>query len=405
MRPRISACVIVHDEERYVLGCLGPIQALVDEIVVLDTGSTDRTRELAARLGASVHETVWTDDFSAARNECLGYATGEWVLWLDADERIDAQNCQRLAALFERLEDSPVDAYQVRVVSEEPGGTQVRDRQTRIVRRSAARWQRRVHEELTPAGRGSRLEIRTSDIVIRHLGGEDSMRRRRSLERNLRLAQLELADRPEDPVALFDLGWDYLKMGRLPQAERLLQRSMAAGLCTRKLFALLAEAVARLGRGDEGLEFCNQGLIEFPDDPELLYRRGELLAEAGDLDAAQQTLVKLVNLGPQDYCEVGLEEGLRAEKARCLLGQICQEDDRWAEAELHYRTAIRHQPRWAQAWLGLGQVYLDAGHTAGAQHAIAELQQCPEGSHLLPELQAHALHFPAHPTPGTTAHR
>lgn len=408
MRPRVSVCVIARDEERHLVGCLGPIKSLVDEMIVLDTGSTDRTREVAVELGAEVHDFVWNDNFAAARNACLGHATGEWIVWLDADERIDAQNRQRLVQLLDGLGDLPVDACLVRVFSEDAAGagSGCWDTQPRIVRRAAGvRWQHRVHEELVAVDPRARLATRATELVIQHVGGRDATRRRRKLHRDLRLAQLEHSENPDDSRNLFYFGWDHLKAGHCSQSLRLLQQSMVGAPPSRKLFALLAEVAAQMGRRNEALEFCDHGLCEFPDDPELLYRRGHLLAELGDLAAAHETLVKLVNLGSQSYMELGVEDGLQTEKGRCLLGMICHQQDRWAEAELHYRTAIRHRPRSAQAWLGLGQVYLDVGHTEGARHAAAELQQCPAGSELAPALQTYLPHLPVSGVPGPIAHR
>ncbi|MHC4945570.1 MAG: glycosyltransferase family 2 protein [Planctomycetota bacterium] len=84
----VSACLIVRDEEKRLAGCLDSLRAIVDEIVVVDTGSKDRSREIALEGGAKVFDFEWKDDFSAARNASLEYATGDWILVLDADERL-----------------------------------------------------------------------------------------------------------------------------------------------------------------------------------------------------------------------------------------------------------------------------------------------------------------------------
>ncbi|HLG73297.1 MAG TPA: glycosyltransferase family 2 protein, partial [Chloroflexota bacterium] len=84
----ISACLIVRDEEVHLPRCLGSIQGKVDQIVVVDTGSQDRTVDLAQNAGAEVHHFDWRDDFSAARNESLRHATGDWIIWLDADDEL-----------------------------------------------------------------------------------------------------------------------------------------------------------------------------------------------------------------------------------------------------------------------------------------------------------------------------
>ena len=87
----ISLCMIVKDEEKFLEQCLLSVQGLVDEIVIVDTGSTDKTKEIALRFTSKVYDFVWGDDFAAARNESLKYATGEWILILDADEVIDEE--------------------------------------------------------------------------------------------------------------------------------------------------------------------------------------------------------------------------------------------------------------------------------------------------------------------------
>ena len=101
--PKISLCMIVKNEEANLEACLRPVCGLVDEIVVVDTGSSDRTREIASDLGARVFDFPWCDDFSAARNESQRYARGEWVFWLDADDRVDEANVKKLERVFGEL--------------------------------------------------------------------------------------------------------------------------------------------------------------------------------------------------------------------------------------------------------------------------------------------------------------
>ena len=96
VRPRVSLCMIVKNEEAKLPSCLKSVAGLVDEVVVVDTGSTDGTKAVAASLGARVFNFTWVDSFAAARNASLDHATGEWILWLDADDFIDADNCRKL---------------------------------------------------------------------------------------------------------------------------------------------------------------------------------------------------------------------------------------------------------------------------------------------------------------------
>src|SRR3979411_386218 len=92
MPARVSLCMIVKNEAANLPACLASIQGLPPEIVVVDTGSTDHTRDIALQFGAKVYDFPWVDSFAAARNESLKHATGDWIFWLDADDRLDNDN-------------------------------------------------------------------------------------------------------------------------------------------------------------------------------------------------------------------------------------------------------------------------------------------------------------------------
>src|SRR5262249_6157648 len=100
---RVSLSMIVKNEEPNLSACLQSVADLVDEIVILDTGSTDQTRDVATKLGAKVIRSTWPDSFAAARNESLQHSTADWIFWLDADDRVDEANRPKLAHVFEQL--------------------------------------------------------------------------------------------------------------------------------------------------------------------------------------------------------------------------------------------------------------------------------------------------------------
>src|SRR6266852_1201445 len=99
----VSLCLMARNEEGKLAACLQSAADLVDETIVVDTGSTDGTREVAVRLGARVFEFPWCDDFAAARNECIRHAKGDFIFWMDADEVIDNSNREKLRLLFNTL--------------------------------------------------------------------------------------------------------------------------------------------------------------------------------------------------------------------------------------------------------------------------------------------------------------
>jgi tetratricopeptide (TPR) repeat protein len=383
--------MIVRNEEKNLSLCLEPLRSLVDEVIVVDTGSTDNTRQVAEQLGAKVFDFPWVDDFSAARNESLRHATGDWVMWLDADDRLDSEAQACLTALREQFDHQPGDAYTVQVMSSvlSPTSSGCWVTQVRLFRRATGlRWRRRVHEELVPGDSQTPIEMRTSELVVHHVGYEDSARRKQKLHRDLRLLQLDYAVNPDDPLTLFHLAWEHLELGNLTQTARFARRGLARNPDLPKLYSLLAQAQSRMNEKQQALATCNQGLIRIPDDPELLYFRGVLQGELGDLAGAEETLVKLINLPPQRYFFFAGEDGLQTERARFMLGLLYHEQRRWAEAEIQFRTALRYHPRSSQAWLGLGQLYLEANHGPGFQHVVSELRQCPAGDVLGPVLEA-----------------
>ena len=96
----VSLCVIARNEATNLPACLGPLLPFVGETIVVDTGSTDGTRAVAESMGARVFDFAWCDDFAAARNESLRRATSDWILWMDADDRVDAANAARLGDLL-----------------------------------------------------------------------------------------------------------------------------------------------------------------------------------------------------------------------------------------------------------------------------------------------------------------
>src|SRR5205807_7432306 len=104
----VSLCMIVRNEEANLPACLESVGDLFGEKIIVDTGSTDRTKEMAAGFGARVVEFAWVDSFAAARHEGLRHATRPWILWLDADDRPDEENRARLRTLLEHLKDENV---------------------------------------------------------------------------------------------------------------------------------------------------------------------------------------------------------------------------------------------------------------------------------------------------------
>ena len=180
-----------------------------DEIVVVDTGSTDRTVEIARSFGAKVFDFVWVDSFSAARNEALSHAAGDYAFWLDADDVVEPGEREKLRELLGRLRVGDPAAYVVCCACDPSpdgtGGETVVDHIRLFPLRDDTRWTYRVHEQILPALRRANVPVRWTNLTVRHTGYTDPVLRARKLDRDIRLLELDLIDLPNDPFVLFNL--------------------------------------------------------------------------------------------------------------------------------------------------------------------------------------------------------
>lgn len=191
---RISLAMIVRDEARCIERCLESVRDLVDEMVVVDTGSTDDTVALAEAAGATVHHVTWVDDFSAARNVALGHCTGDWILVLDADEWLVA-GAETLASL---RSSEPTFSGAVEIASPTSDDNVTMVRQIRVLP-SRARYSGRIHEQPDIIG-----EERQLDVRLDH-DGYLAEQLENKTGRNRRLLELALAEDPENPFLWFQL--------------------------------------------------------------------------------------------------------------------------------------------------------------------------------------------------------
>ena len=395
MTARISVSLIVKNEEATLPTCLRSVGDLVHEIIVVDTGSSDQTKHIAAGFGARVFDFPWIDSFAAARNASLEPATGDWILWLDGDEFFDEDNRGKLQGLFGRLGDEPVGyIMKQRSAPETPGGAATLVDQCRLFRNDPAiRWSYRVHEQILPGLKRAGHQVRFTDICIEHSGYVDPALRRRKTERNLRLLQMEYAEQPDDPFTLFNLGWAFLELGQvreaLPMLARSLERSRPGDSIVRKLYALLVHGHKGLGQWQEAQGWCRAGLARCPDDPELLFLQSLLLEDQGEAAAADATLRRLETLQPGAHF-ASVDTGLRGYKARFHRALLARRQGRLPEAEELYRAALAEAPLFTPAWLELSELYLAQGRWEELTQALAHLPDAVPWSVEVAALRARA---------------
>jgi hypothetical protein len=190
----ISACLIVKDEEQNIERCLAAVSPLVDEVIVYDTGSADRTVERAEASGAIVVRGYWDDDFGAARNRSLEHCTGDWILQVDADEVVEGDP----EALRWFVRGAQDDLARVTLVNVSWDGADDGEKYVveRLFRRAAGRWHGALHERIVARGSQRPLRVAESMAPLRllHLGyTADRLEAKAKGERNVAIASKQLA--------------------------------------------------------------------------------------------------------------------------------------------------------------------------------------------------------------------
>lgn len=271
---KLSLCMIVKNEEKYLPGALESVQGVVDEIIIVDTGSTDNTVEIAREYGAKVYFRPWDDDFAAARNESLKHATGQWVLIMDADERIPASVKTNLRALLVDIPQFISYATLIKNVQVSKGvDSSFSHYVVRFFRKTPeAKFYGAVHESLYP-NQGI-IHLPETSFYLEHLGYVDSSTvEKKQFERNAPLIKkaLEQAKKSKNDSAYSfycyyfsttkvrtseKLHWlkEAIQVGKDPQTQAFLQ--VACGQALMGYFSLR--------RYSEGVAFAEEQMEKHP---------------------------------------------------------------------------------------------------------------------------------------------
>lgn len=185
----ISLCMIVKNEENVIGRCLESVKDIADEIIIVDTGSTDRTKEIVSQYTDKIFDFEWVDDFSKARNFSFSKATKDYILWLDADDVILEEDYNKLIELKKNL-DGSVDIYMMKynyILDKNGNPTLVQNRERLFKREKNYQWTSPIHEVIIPKGK-----VEDVDITITHKKEEI-----KDLNRNIRIFESMIKNNQE----------------------------------------------------------------------------------------------------------------------------------------------------------------------------------------------------------------
>ncbi|MCA9733234.1 glycosyltransferase [candidate division KSB1 bacterium] len=268
-KPRLSVCMIVKDEEKMLADCLASVRHLYDELIVVDTGSSDRTPEIAKEFGAQVFHHPWKNNFSLHRNQSIGYATGDWILQIDADERLDTGSRK---LLLETMHNAPaeVNGYCIVIQDYKRDGKQsVRFNYPRLFRnRIGVKYEAVVHNQVIIPGK-----VDFSEVRLNHFGYDlDAASMLKKFRRSVRLLRKEARENPDDPRAFYYLANAYSQYHRFPKAVEyarktleILRRMPSAPPYYLSIYHGLIGGLIALEKLDEARDVCNEA-IQVRDD-------------------------------------------------------------------------------------------------------------------------------------------
>ncbi len=368
---KISLCAIVKDEESTLSKCLSSANKFVNEIVILDTGSTDKTVNIAQGYGAKVHHFEWCDDFSAARNEALKYVTGDWILVLDADETLAPEIIPQLREAIQREE-----YLLINLVRDEIGAAQSPySMVSRLFRNHPDIKFSRPYHALVDDSVSEILQKEPhwqigyiQGIAILHSGYQQSQINRKNKLVKAQAAMEEfLAKNPDDAYVCSKLGALYMDLGKIPQSIQLLSKGVSL---SDENYDILHELYYHLGIAYSRLKNYHQAIahyqaaIKLPIYPILklgAYNNlGNLLKEKGDLNGAKKAYETTLKIDPSftsGYYNLGMTL-----KAMGL----------FKDAIASYVKAIDLNPEYAQAYQNLGVVLLKTGYVEDSLTAFKE---------------------------------
>jgi tetratricopeptide (TPR) repeat protein len=394
---RLTLCLIARNEAVMLPELLESVVGVVDEIVLVDTGSTDDTVALAQAVGATVVHERWADDFAHPRNTALAHAHGDWVLQLDADERLGPGVGEVLRRLLQRdpgfdcglvalHNAATLDAAPAKVVSGEARLSEVAWLPRLIRRVPGLRYSGVIHESVLEFVAERDLTIaRVPGVDVVHLGAVPELRvGKGKRERNVALLRKRCELEPDSVLPWGYLALELIQEGRDAEAQPAIETGWALVAAQPKHRSVVRLAVARglaqLGRndGDGLLDTVRVATRHEGEHPDLLFLAGCGHEVRGEMSKAVSCFSRCLDPWPVELSSfIGGSTGWNA---AARLGSCLSGLGRWAEAKRAFARALALKPGLEEAQLGLVEVSLGLAAPAQALHDVQGLLNAtPDG--------------------------
>lgn len=343
--------MIVKNEEDCISRCLNSVKDIVDEMIIVDTGSTDRTIDICNHFGAKVYEFPWNGSFADARNYGIERATGDWILWLDADEELDRKDS---ALIKEYILLDKFDILTIHLINFY-GDTAEMDKVSEIAHHRLFRngmdikFVNKIHEVLHAP---EELQLRENgrighiDIKLYHYGYlNDVVAKKEKHQRNLEMLEKEVMLGEATPWTYYYIAAEYYQMGKYTEAFEKVNLSIFEFLKVGQipppsiLYKLKYSILVNTGSWDEALPGIQKAVLLFPDYVELWYLMGIILFQKQQYEKAIKAFDECIQLGETNL-EYLIVKGIGSFHALYFKGQCLENLHKLEEALRCYLKAL-----------------------------------------------------------------
>ncbi len=363
---RISLCMITKNEEDFLAQCLESVKNLVYEIIVVDTGSIDRTKEVAKTFGAKVFDFKWINDFSSARNESLKHATGDFVLILDGDEVISKEDFNIIKTLCEKHKNELIGFSLIQrnytndgsregfVFGKEDNSIEGKDylgwSESKIVRlfsnNKKITFRGEIHELVEHSIKDNNGQIIHTNIPIHHYKEKkDNKSQEQKIKMYKEICENKIKNNPKNAIAYHELAAVYRVMKNYEKAATNYKEAI-------KLQNKFPEAKYGLGivynelqKYEKAIDYFNQAINDFSNYSDSYFNRGVSYAKLGQLDKAADSIFIGLKIKPNDI------------NALVNLGGIFEKMKKYNEAKKALLHVLTLEPSNARAYYNLGVVF------------------------------------------------
>lgn len=394
----ITVTVIAKNERDFLPDCLASVTTIADEIIVVDTGSTDGTQDLARAAGATVVEVPWRDDFAWARNQALDAVKTPWVFVLDADERFVADDTP---ALLEAVAHPVADAYNIRIVSIADRPEDLSEAQvTRLFRSDPRiRWTGKVHEQIIPSLMQAGGKLDRANVRLLHYGYLGAVTTSRDkVRRNLDLLDRMKQENPRDPYVLWQRAQTLIQAGDFLAAAQEAEGAQQVLPLRADLQPLVTVTIAKAywsaGDTHRANRAINRGLVHWARYPDFHFLKGQMAAAIQDWAAAEASFTKALECGDGGGGFLQTETGVGSFKPLWQLARLHLVQGHGPRATAFLLILLKIQPYFRPAWQTVLAVLAGTPLEVVAQQILGQMSR---------ETALRALRLIADPAPDELA--